>query len=90
MFYYLKNKVVFSVFHYKYFIWFSKAIIHCAIRLMHLSQFAICHLAVKIFPSAPMFQAQQASTRGFNQSIRPRAMEPSHQATRNVHYHIAT
>ena len=68
--------------------WFSKAIIYCAIRLMHVSQFAICHLAPNIFPSAPMFQAQQASTRGFSQSIWLRAMSPGHQVLQSTRLYV--
>ena len=68
--------------------WFSKAINHCAIRLMHVSQFAHCHLALNILPSAPMFQAQQASTRGFSQSIKPRAMSPGHQALQSTRQYV--
>ena len=55
--------------------WFSKATIHRAIHLMHASQFAICHQAPNIFPSAPMFQAQQVSNK---------KLQSKHQAARNV------
>ena len=68
--------------------WFSKAIIHCAIRLMHISQFAISHLAPNIVPSAPMFQAQQASTRNFSLSTRPRAMTAGHQALQSTRQYV--
>ena len=83
--FYLKHKVVF---HDKYFMWFSKAMIHCAIRLMHVSQFAMCHLAPNICSSAPMFQAQEASTRCFSQSTRPRAMSPGNQALQLTHQYV--
>ena len=55
---------------------------------MHVSQFAICHLAPNIFPNAPMFQAQQASIRGFNQSTRPRAMSPGNHSLQSTRQYV--
>ena len=68
--------------------WFSKAIIHRAIRLMHASQFAICLLAPHICSTAPMSQAQQASTKGSSRSTRPRAMSPHHQALQSTRQYV--
>ena len=75
MFYYLKYDVVSQN---KYFMWFSKAIVHRAIHLMMASQFAICHLAPDNFPNAPMFQAQQASIECSTKITKSRAMFPGH------------
>ena len=55
---------------------------------MRVSEFAICHLAPNIFPNAQMFQAQQASTIGFNQSTKPRAMSPGNQALQSTRQYI--
>ena len=66
----------------------SKSIIHRAIRLMHASQFAICHLAPHIFQCAQMFQAQQASTKGSSRSARPRAMSSVLQALLSTRLYV--
>ena len=68
--------------------WFLKAIIHRAIRLIHASQFAICNLAPHICPGAPMFEAQQKNTRGSSRSTSPCAMSPAHQALRSTHQYV--
>ena len=80
-----KHKVVY---HYKYLMWFSKPIIYCAIILMQVSLFVISHRAFNICPSAPMFQEQQASTRGFNQSTRLRAMSLGNQALQSTREYV--
>ena len=71
--------------------WFSKAIIHRAIHLMHATQFAISNHAPNIFPSALMFQAQQVSKNNNNNSSRstsPRAMPPGHQALQSTRQYV--
>ena len=55
---------------------------------MHVSKFAICHLAPNIFPSAPKFQAQPASIRRFSQSTTLRAMSPGHQALQSTRQYV--
>ena len=78
MFYYLKHEVVSQN---KYFMWFSKAIIHCAICMMHASQFAICHLAPHSFQGAQMFQAQKAPIEAAGRSH-------CHQVARRSNQHV--
>ena len=84
MFYYLKHEVVSQT---KYFMLFSKAIIHCIIYLMHASQIAICHLALQ-FSMCTIVLSTTCEQNSSSQSTRPRAMSPGRQPLQSTRQYV--